>query len=204
MVVLPRRPHQRSRPRRRTARSGFDIAVLSQSPTFRRELGDGAQAAAGQSLRYLGAAFRASDEGSDGRGRGGRHAPRGASRGWRERAGDGRRAPRLGQGLGRSRVRSGSARKCRAAALALRTRGHIRHQACVVCDHRNEDLHWDELARSAPAAALIYAAAAASATSRTCSAMMRARTRPSRATRVMRRPRAKSKWSWTTRPRSSC
>ena len=43
------------------------IAVLSQSPTFRRELGDGAEAAAGQSdaLRYLGDAFRASAEGSD-------------------------------------------------------------------------------------------------------------------------------------------
>ena len=43
------------------------IAVLSQSPTLRRELGDGAEAAAGQSdaLRYLGDAFRASAGGTD-------------------------------------------------------------------------------------------------------------------------------------------
>ena len=56
----------------------------------------------------------------------------------------------------------GTAKKCRAAALALRTRGHIHQQACRKCGHRNadfrDDVAFDELARSAPAAALVHAA----------------------------------------------
>ena len=56
----------------------------------------------------------------------------------------------------------GTAKRCRAAALALRTRGHIHQQACRKCGHRNadfrDDVAFDELARSAPAAALVHAA----------------------------------------------
>ena len=78
------------------------IIAVSQSPTFRRELGDGAEAAAGQSnaLRYLGGRCPRERRGlGRGRGRGGRHAPRGASRGWRERAGDGGARPDLAKVL---------------------------------------------------------------------------------------------------------
>ena len=50
----------------------------------------------------------------------------------------------------------------RAAALALRTKGHIHQQACRKCGHRNaafrDDVAFDELARSAPATALVDAA----------------------------------------------
>jgi hypothetical protein len=56
----------------------------------------------------------------------------------------------------------GTAKRCRGAALALRTRGHIHQQACRKCGHRNadfrDDVAFDELARSAPAAALVHAA----------------------------------------------
>ena len=69
------------------------------------------------------------------------------------------------------------------------------------CGKRNEDFRedvaFDELARSAPATALVDAARSGTGRVAALSAA-RTRTRPSRATRVTRRPRAKSTWSWTT------
>ena len=149
------------------------IAVLSQSPTFRRELGDGAEAAAAQSdaLRYLGDAFRASAEGSDA-------GVDAAVDGLRtalaarsnDEAGEGVRSELATGGahldvaevLGEVVAVLGTAKRCRSAALALRTRGHIHQQACRKCGHRNadfrDDVAFDELARSAPAAALVHAA----------------------------------------------
>ena len=56
----------------------------------------------------------------------------------------------------------GTSERCQKAASALRTKGHIHQRACVKCGKRNEDFRddvdFDELARSAPAAALVHAA----------------------------------------------
>ena len=149
------------------------IAVLSQSPTFRRELGDGAEAAAGQSdaLRYLGDAFRASAEGSDAEvdaavdGLRAALAARGndeTGEGVRSELATGGAHLDVAEVLGEVVAVLGSAKRCRSAALALRTRGHIHQQACRKCGHRNadfrDDVAFDELARSAPAAALVHAA----------------------------------------------
>ena len=149
------------------------IAVLSQSPTFRRELGDGAEAAAAQSdaLRYLGDAFRASAEGSDAGVDAAVDGLRAAlAKRSNDEAGEGVRSELATGGahldvaevLGEVVAVLGTAKKCRGAALALRTRGHIHQQACRKCGHRNadfrDDVAFDELARSAPAAALVHAA----------------------------------------------
>ena len=149
------------------------IAVLSQSPTFRRELGDGAEAAAAQSdaLRYLGDAFRASAEGSDAGVDAAVDGLRAAlAKRSNDEAGEGVRSELATGGahldvaevLGEVVAVLGTAKRCRGAALALRTRGHIHQQACRKCGHRNadfrDDVAFDELARSAPAAALVHAA----------------------------------------------
>ena len=150
------------------------IAVLSQSPTFRRELGDGAEAAAAQSdaLRYLGDAFRASAEGSDA---GVDAAVDGlraalAARGDQDEDGEGVRSELATGGahldvaevLGEVIAVLGTSERCQKAASALRTKGHIHQRACVKCGKRNEDFRedvaFDELARSAPATALVDAA----------------------------------------------
>ena len=56
----------------------------------------------------------------------------------------------------------GTSERCQKAASALRTKGHIHQRACVKCGKRNEDFRedvaFDELARSAPATALVDAA----------------------------------------------
>ena len=150
------------------------VAVLSQCPTFRRALGNGADAEAAQSdaLRYLGAAFRASAGGTDAEVDAAVDGLRVAlaARSDQDEDGEGVRSELATGGahldvaevLGEVVSVLGTAKKCRAAALALRTRGHIHQQACRKCGHRNadfrDDVAFDELARSAPAAALVHAA----------------------------------------------
>ena len=149
------------------------VAVLSQCPTFRRALGNGAEAEAAQSdaLRYLGAAFRASAGGTDAEvdaavdGLRAALAARGNDEdgeGVRSELATGGAHLDVAEVLGEVVAVLGTAKKCRAAALALRTRGHIHQQACRKCGHRNadfrDDVAFDELARSAPAAALVHAA----------------------------------------------
>merc|ERR1712025_242701 len=149
------------------------VAVLSQCPTFRRALGNGAEAEAAQSdaLRYLGAAFRASAGGTDAEvdaavdGLRAALAARGndeAGEGVRSELATGGAHLDVAEVLGEVVAVLGTAKKCRSAALALRTRGHIHQQACRKCGHRNadfrDDVAFDELARSAPAAALVHAA----------------------------------------------
>ena len=216
------------------------IAVLSQSPTFRRELGDGAEVAGRESaatpppppdpdllnslykskmctfgescphlakkacqyahsaeeleywrraraaqhapaaraplrpstgaLRHLGAAFRASAGGADAEvdtavdGLRTAMAVRAAEggEGVRSELATGGAHLDVAEVLGELVAVLGTAKRCRAAAKALRTMGHIHQLACVKCKKRNEDFRddvaFDELARSAPAAALVYAA----------------------------------------------
>ena len=149
------------------------VAVLSQCPTFRRALGNGAEAEAAQSdaLRYLGAAFRASAEGIGRRGRrGGRRPPRGAGRagqrrgrrGRPERAGDGRRAPRRRRGIGRGRRRPDLGEEVPRRGFGATHPGSHPPASLQEVRHRNadfrDDVAFDELARSAPAAALVHAA----------------------------------------------
>ena len=194
------------------------IAVLSQSPTFRRELGDGAEAAAAQSdaLRYLGDAFRASAEGSDAGVDAAVDGLRAAlAKRSNDEAGEGVRSELATGGahldvaevLGEVVAVLGTAKRCRGAALALRTRGHIHQQAA------------GSAATATPTSATTWPSTSwrgrrrpplwstprgpTAAASRTSSAT-RTRTRPSRATSVGRRGRAKSTWSSTTRQRPSC
>ena len=148
------------------------VAVLSQCPTFRCALGDGAEAAESDALRYLGAAFRASAEGSDA---GVDAAVDGlraalAARGDQDEDGEGVRSELATGGahldvaevLGEVIAVLGTSERCHKAASALRTKGHIHQRACVKCGKRNEDFRedvaFDELARSAPATALVDAA----------------------------------------------
>jgi hypothetical protein len=150
------------------------VAVLSQCPTFRRALGNGAEAEAAESdaLRYLGAAFRASAEGSDA---GVDAAVDGlraalAARGDQDEDGEGVRSELATGGahldvaevLGEVMSVLSTSERCQKAASALRTKGHIHQRACVKCGKRNEDFRedvaFDELARSAPATALVDAA----------------------------------------------
>jgi len=149
------------------------VAVLSQCPTFRRALGNGAEAEAAQSdaLRYLGAAFRASAGGTDAEvdtavdGLRAALAARGNDEdgeGVRSELATGGAHLDVAEVLGEVISVLTSAKKCRNSALALRTKGHIHQQACKKCGHRNadfrDDVAFDELARSAPAAALVHAA----------------------------------------------
>ena len=150
------------------------VAVLSQCPTFRRALGNGAEGGEGaqsDALRYLGAAFRASAGGTDAEvdaavdGLRAALAARGNDEdgeGVRSELATGGAHLDVAEVLGEVVAVLGTAKRCRGAALALRTRGHIHQQACRKCGHRNadfrDDVAFDELARSAPAAALVHAA----------------------------------------------
>ena len=149
------------------------VAVLSQCPTFRRALGNGAEAEAAQSdaLRYLGAAFRASAGGTDAEvdaavdGLRAALAARGNDEdgeGVRSELATGGAHLDVAEVLGEVMSVLSTSERCQKAASALRTKGHIHQRACVKCGKRNEDFRedvaFDELARSAPATALVDAA----------------------------------------------
>ena len=150
------------------------VAVLSQCPTFRRALGNGAEPGRGESeaLRYLGAAFRASAGGSDAEVDAAVDGFRAAlaARGDEDEDGEGVQSELATGGahldvaevLGEVVAVLRTSRRCCAAATTLQTLGHIHQQACSKCGHRNEDFRkdvaFDELARSAPAADLVHAA----------------------------------------------
>ena len=173
---------------------GRDHRVLSQSPTFRRELGDGAQADRGpvERLRYLGARSARRDAARTRRGRGGRHAPARRCRGWRA---SWRRRARLRRREWEKSVRPGLGVRAAAWRYAPGATSAIR--PAYVCDHRKGLA----LGRAGALGAGAATPPASQCSRRTCSATMRMRTRPSRATRARRRGRATSKWSWSTRPR---
>ena len=190
------------------------IAVLSQSPTFRRELGDGAgppRPSRTQPRRRVPRERR----GLDGRRRGGRRFACGVSqaeqrrgrRGRPERAGAGGAHLDVAEVLGEVVAVLGSAKRCRSAALALRTRGHIHQQRPGSRGHRNadfrDDVAFDELARMAPAAALVHAARSDGGSVADVFREAHAHA-GNRATGAGRRGRAKSTWSSSTRPRPSC
>ena len=155
--LLARRDHRRALP------------VADLPPRARRRRGG--RRGQSDALRYLGDAFRASAEGSDAGVDAAVDGLRAAlAKRSNDETGEGVRSELATGGahldvaevLGEVVAVLGSAKRCRGAALALRTRGHIHQQACRKCGHRNadfrDDVAFDELARSAPAAALVHAA----------------------------------------------
>ena len=155
--LLARRDHRRALP------------VADLPPRARRRRGG--RRGPVDALRYLGDAFRASAEGSDAGVDAAVDGLRAAlAKRSNDEAGEGVRSELATGGahldvaevLGEVVAVLGTAKRCRSAALALRTRGHIHQQACRKCGHRNadfrDDVAFDELARSAPAAALVHAA----------------------------------------------